>query len=141
MAVMLGVASLAFVWQARSRSMIIWAGILAALSVLAWQANIFLLPALFAGIRIQLGSNKEWIRRSGLLLAAIILTLGVFYAAAASSNGIWNPLNALGWLSSYGGAQASIWGRWRERCGELAHLVHSTIGWFSPQPLRFAPVV
>jgi hypothetical protein len=139
MATMLAVGSLVLAWQAKKGFLLVLAGIVAALSVLAWQPNIFLLPSLLAAFNGPLASTEERIKQSSLLLVVFGLTLSASYAAVAGSVLIGNPLSVLERLTSYGGTQTLSWGRWGwERCGELARTwIHSALGWISLQPQWF----
>ena len=148
MAAMLVALALSQLCRKTSPRTLVITGIIGALSALAWEANIFLLPVLIVGVRLQFESWREWLRSSLYLVAAWAGTLGFIYAVLIYE---WRlpDLRSIGKFMVTWGGEASPgprWGHWGwDRIGKFAQTwIHSVIGsiafppaWFLAPPLRF----
>jgi hypothetical protein len=130
-------AAVAITWHKVSPWHQVGIGIMAALSVLAWQANIILLPILLAGNWANSASRKSWIKLSAFLCLTFVLTLTVAYifffyhVGAQDINGMVKRL-----ISHGAGGNLPSWGHWGlERISIAAHTwINSVIGWVSLTP-------
>jgi hypothetical protein len=91
------------------------AGALVALSILVWQASVFLLPSIAAAV-VLCGGGRTPRRRAidvavffgmaGLLVTAVYVAVGAVVFRQDS------PASLLEWVFRYGGAQIPQWGAW-----------------------------
>jgi hypothetical protein len=88
-------------------------GILSALAVLFWQANIFFLPVVFMGIALKFKSDIPSLLKAVAVFAATVsLALGCAYVLVAAF--VLEDRSIAGfldWLLHYG-APLPMWGRW-----------------------------
>jgi hypothetical protein len=108
-------AALALFVHAESDAAFAVCGILVALAILSFQANVFLLPGLSAAILF--GKSFPWthvsVRRLALLWAASAAVVGaVFLTVGNSVYGLTTPLELIHWGSSYTGKALPMWGSW-----------------------------
>jgi hypothetical protein len=147
MAAMLVALALAQLWSKTAPRTLVITGIIGALSALAWEANIFLLPVLIVGVRLRFESWREWLRSSMYLAAAWAGTLGFAYAVLVYEWSLPNLRSMVKFLVTWGGGNPGPgWGHWGwDRVGKFAQTwIHSVIGsialqpsWFLAPPVRF----
>ena len=104
-------------------------GVLCALAVLSWQANVFLLPVL--AVRLWL-SYPDRRLRAGVVLAVTCaaVVLAAYAAAAARAGGRTSLASVLEWASRHGGGGATLpmWGVWSlDRIPEAGHAWVSSV--------------
>jgi len=142
-------AALALSWHRSFPGRSIAIGVLAAFSILAWQANIFLIPAILIGSWDPSVLRKSRIRFNLVTCLALALTLAVAYSLTLRQLGCRDIAGAVKLITSYGGGNSPIWGHWgSERIGILADTwIRSMIGgtslhlhWFLSRPVRFNTV-
>ena len=139
MAAMMTALSTVFVWRRDCLRCRLFAGITAALSVLAWQGNIFLLPALVAAVWMQPAAKAEKRQHSAYIVGSFILVLCVAYGAVAYYLQIRSFGDFVHLVTSYGGGRLPLWGRWDwHRLSDMAQSwIHSAIGWIALRPVWF----
>lgn len=112
LAALLVLAALVCITCSNSSKSIVAAGILVSLSILTWQAGIFLVPAmlLFVGVR----GNRPLLRHAALLTITIGLVTGLAYAITAFAlGGVMGPAALFTWLTNYSeGGTLPLWGVW-----------------------------
>jgi hypothetical protein len=87
-------------------------GVLAGLATLAWQANVFLLPALAIGMYRGAAANAR-LRSTGLFLAVASSVVLAGYLAAGAAAGVTDSVGELvRWGTSYKGAGHMAITRW-----------------------------
>jgi hypothetical protein len=114
LAAMLAAAALAVAATASTASRAAAAGLLSALATLAWQANVFLLPALALGIARTMPAAARR-RAVGVFLGSGALAVLAGYLICARAAGAADELSAfLRWSTSYGGGSTRlpIYGAW-----------------------------
>ncbi len=115
---------------------VILVGIVASAAVLLWQANVFILAFLVAGI-IWRTRNCTLRSRALLLLlfvGTITLFVGAVYTSAAAATQASLKIDKLvHWMTSYGsdtGGRPAIWGQWSIR--RIPSAVQSSVSSFVP---------
>jgi hypothetical protein len=140
MAGMLVALALAQLWSRTSPRTLVITGIIGALSALAWEANIFLLPVLIVGVRLQFESWRDWLRSSLYLVAAWAGTLGFAYAVLVYEWRLPDLRSLVEFMVTWGGGNPGPkWGHWGwDRIGKFAQTwIHSLIGSIILQPAWF----
>src|SRR5215470_8613017 len=116
LAAMFATASMAVLISVSSRVSAILAGVLAALSILTWQASIFLIPALcLLSLQVRADVPKEIRRKDTVLYAATACIIsGLTYTLIAfEQHGRMSASSLLRWFTSYGeGGTLPMWGKW-----------------------------
>jgi len=116
MAAVFAGASMAVLLSQYSRSRAVLAGILTALSVLTWQASIFLIPSLvLLSFLLEKDIPIQKRRQTTTLYAATAcLVSGLAYVVVAvSQHGLMKPTELVRWFTGYGeGGTLPMWGRW-----------------------------
>lgn len=103
-------------------------GVLAALASLSWQANVFLLPVLLAGLWLHPPTRRP-LASAVLVGTAGALVLIVYVAAAALAGHGGGLRGVADWASSYGGGGSGalpMWGAW-----SVEHLSSAAQSWLS----------
>jgi hypothetical protein len=116
---MFAAAALACILHARSGRWLAAAAVLTAMSVCAWQASVFLIPALML-VLLQRTRNLNWTARFGCIAGALVCIM--YVAAAFASQAITGPSGLWLWFTQYTDtATLPIWGRWEwQRMGVAA---------------------
>ena len=110
LAAMFAAAALACTLHARTRMWLLVAGILTALSILAWQGSVFLVPALLLFLPRHL---RTWRSVAVITGATVVLTGVIYIATAFSTLGILGPGELWTWLTRYNETSTfSAWGVW-----------------------------
>jgi hypothetical protein len=116
LAAMFATASMAVLIGMRSRVSPILAGVLTTLSILTWQAGIFLIPALcMLSLQARTDVPKETCRKDTVLYAATACIIsGLMYTFIAfAQNGSMGALSLLRWFTRYGeSGTLPMWGKW-----------------------------
>ncbi|TAK34033.1 MAG: hypothetical protein EPO21_10955 [Chloroflexota bacterium] len=85
-------------------------GLIAALAVLFWQANVFLIPTLAAGL---LWTRRARLPQTSVFVLVATLAAGLSYVGVGIVvHGQTTPLGAVTWALRYGGASLPTWGHW-----------------------------
>ena len=110
LAAMFAAAALAVIVNARSTRWLIGAGTLTGLSIITWQANAFLVPALL----LVAPPRHRTLRGSMIFVGTVTVFAGAPYVAAAiASHGLFRPAEAWAWFTRYNeGPTLKIWGAW-----------------------------
>lgn len=109
-------------------------GVLVSLSILFWQANVFLIPTVgFALFRQSRERTRTQILSSlGLFMAVVVITVGAAYLAAGTqipSLSSWRDF--IKWASSHSSEDAvSIWGVWS--ADRVPTAMHTALASFIP---------
>lgn len=115
LAAMLVAATLAVFVHADSIPMFALCGVLAGLSALACQANVFLLPGLTVATFLR-APAQSFRRAAGRVcaigIAAAACVLSVFGAVGVWVYGKESPGALLDWMASYSGNALPMWGAW-----------------------------
>jgi hypothetical protein len=116
LAAMFATASMAVLLSMSSRVSPILAGVLTTLSILTWQASIFLIPGLCV-LSLQAGTDvsKEIRRKNTVLYAATACIIsGLTYTVIAfAQNRSMGGLSLVRWFTSYGeSGTLPMWGKW-----------------------------
>ncbi len=91
------------------------AGVWTALSILVWQACVFLVPAIALGLYRAGAARPTWtrLRWTALFVAVALGIAGMVYAGVgALLLGHRSPQALISWLSRYAGADLPQWGAW-----------------------------
>lgn len=123
LAAMFAGASTVVLLSTHSNSRAALAGVLTALSVLTWQAGIFLVPALtLLCYQIENDVPLQTRRRTAATYAATSgLVTGLTYVIVAlTQRGLMGPFDLFRWFTSYGEGTLSMWGKWDLRSPLLA---------------------
>jgi hypothetical protein len=114
----------------------ITSGVLTTLSVLTWQASVFLIPALIllSPVRVE-DSRKAHVRRAVAYLVAACLFSGLcYFAVALIQSEHRDPASIMRWLTTYGeNGTLPMWGRWET--GRILTAAQSALRSFIPTPL------
>jgi len=111
-------AALAVFVHAKSDAAFAACGILVALAILSFQANVFLLPGLSAAILIGkfFPGTQITTRRLAMLWGAAVALVGVvFLGVGILVYELKTPLELIHWGSSYTGKALPMWGSWSPR--------------------------
>lgn len=111
LAAMFGLGALVCIVYGRSSTAVVFAGILASLSILAWQASLFLVPIML----VFLSSWRGPVFRRLMVLAMTIgLTAGTAYVFTAFAlEGVMGPRALWTWFTHYSeGESLPLWGVW-----------------------------
>jgi hypothetical protein len=117
---------------------LVMAAVLASLSVLTWQANLFVVPAMLlfiaaAGIRPVMGRVSVFAVVTGLVVA------GAYITTAFVSRGFMGPKALWVWFTNYSeNGTLPLWGVWDFRRAGTAFI--SAIGSIVPMPLAVSPL-
>jgi hypothetical protein len=106
-------------------------GILCALAILLWQANIFFLPVALVGLWVRYKKQKRSLLTAIILFGATVsIVIGCVYLfVGIFISGHWTISDYLDWLLHYG-APLPMWGRWD--IARLANVVESSISSLIP---------
>lgn len=117
MAGMFASASAALTLYSRSPVAAAAAGLLTALSILTWQASIFLIPAL-----VLLSIQMKHAKYAAIYTAAAVIVAGLTYIiVAAARHDITSVASFAGWFTTYGeGGTLPMWGRWEAQRFHIA---------------------
>jgi len=116
LAAMFAGASMAVLLQMRSPVRAVIAGVLTTLSILTWQASVFLIPALNVlsfQFRPHL-SRQARLRDAAIYTGTACITSGLAYTFVGfAQDGIMSISSLVRWFASYGeGGTLPMWGKW-----------------------------
>jgi hypothetical protein len=115
---MFALAAMVCIAYGQSLPSIAAAGVLTSLSILTWQASVFLIPAILA-LMVAPGKWRP-LRRMGVFILAVGVPAGAVYIVSAFAlHGMMGPRAFWTWLTSYSeGGTLPLWGIWNtERIG------------------------
>ncbi len=131
---MFGLAAVACVSYASSNRAIVIAAVFTSLSILTWEASIFLVPSLLLLLLLE----RKPIKHSVNLVVGVVLFAGTCYMAVAFAEADVRPLHFWHWFVNYGkGGPLPLWGKWGP--GRLLEASMSALRSVLPTPLGIWP--
>jgi hypothetical protein len=98
----------------RPTSRLIGAGVISALSILFWQANVFFPPLIILALLVKYRRNLKQFLIASLvygLSMTVIIGAGYVIASWIVLNTGWSIPAMINWATNYGGARLPIWGK------------------------------
>jgi hypothetical protein len=113
LAVLVAGLAVFLVWKKGSARRAALVGIVTALAVLVWQANVFLLPIVLLGSWLHSETKSFAYRNSLVLFASFTSTITIAYALMLLYVGRWELDYIITFLTTHGvGGTSPMWGKW-----------------------------